>query len=105
MHTEDLQHLPGAPEPNNLALLLNCQRCQEDRHNTILPKWHPELWMPGDLEHELAIALLIHQLACWKSSHGQATQHEWPGSKAEFLRPLLPIHFHQMNSVGLAALL
>ena len=105
MHTEDLQHLPGAPEPNDLALLLNCQRCQEDRHNTILPKWHAELGMPGDLQHELAIALLIHQLACRQSSHGQATQDKWPGSKAEFLGPLLPVHLDKMNSARFAKLL
>ena len=60
VHAEDLQHLAGAPEPNDWTLLLHCQRCQEDRHNTILPEWHSELWMPGDLEHKLSIALLIH---------------------------------------------
>jgi hypothetical protein len=59
----------------------------------------------GDLEYELPIALLIHQLACRKSSHWQATQHKWPGSKAEFLRPLLPVHLHKMDSARFAKLL
>src|SRR5206468_2829900 len=98
VHAEDLQHLPGTSEPNDWALLLHGQCCQEDRYDAILPEWHSELWMPGDLQHELAIALLIHQLTCRQSSHGQAAQDKWPRSKAEFLRSLLPVHLHKMHS-------
>lgn len=35
VHAEDLQHLPGSPEPNDLAFLLHGQGCQEARHNTV----------------------------------------------------------------------
>src|SRR3954453_2783966 len=105
MHAEDLQHLPGAPEPDDWTLLLDRQRCQEDRHDTILPEWHAELGMPGDLQHELAIALFIHQLTSWQSAHGQAAQHKWPRSKAEFLGPLLPVHLDKIHSARFAKLL
>src|SRR4051794_30949844 len=105
VRAEDLQHLPGAAEPNDWALLLDRQRCQEDRHDPILPERHSELGMPGDLQHELAIALFIHQLTCGQSAHGQAAQDKWPGSKAEFLGPLLPIHLDNMNSARFAELL
>src|SRR4051812_28463441 len=71
---------------------------KENRHNTILPEWHSELCMPGDLRHELAIALFIHQLTSGQSSHGQAAQDKRPGSKAELLGPLLPVHLENMNS-------
>ena len=105
VHAENLQHLPGAPEPNDWTLLLHSQRCQENRHDTILPKWHSELGMPGDLQHELAIALFIHQLTRRQSSHGQATQDKWPGSKAEFLGALLPVQLDKMHSARFAKLL
>jgi hypothetical protein len=43
-------------------------------------------------------------LACQKSSHWQA-QDKWPGSKAEFLGPLFPVHLHKMDSARFAKLL
>ena len=105
MPAEDLKHLPGAPESNDLALLLNCQCGQEDRHNTILPERHSELRMPGNLENKLAIALFVNQLPCRQSSDRQATQYERSRGKTKFLRPLLSIHLYKVNFARLAELL
>jgi hypothetical protein len=65
----------------------------------------PRTWDAGDLQHELAIALFIHQLTSGQGSHGQAAQDKWPRSKAEFLSSLLPVHLDKMRSARFAKLL
>ncbi len=69
VHTENFEHLTAAPETNRLALLLDRERCQEDWNNTVLSEWHSEFWMPGNLQDELSVALLIDKPPRWKSSH------------------------------------
>jgi hypothetical protein len=62
MHPKTLQHFNRGPESDGLALLLRRQSRQEDRNQSVLPERHAELWMAGDLEHELSVPPLVQEL-------------------------------------------
>jgi hypothetical protein len=60
--TEEIQHLSGAMEPDDSALLLDSECRYPDRNEPILTEGQIELGMRGDLKEELAIAPSVVEL-------------------------------------------
>jgi hypothetical protein len=78
VHSKDFEHLACAAETHDRALLLHCQCCQEDRNDAILTERNFEIRMAGDLQNELPVPTLVHQLIAGKPTHGQAAKYKRP---------------------------
>jgi hypothetical protein len=59
LHAEGVQHLCRTAESNDSALLFDCQRREENRHQAILTPRKPVRWMTGDLKKKLPVPSLV----------------------------------------------
>ena len=101
-HAENVEHLRGRPETNDLTLLTNCQRCQENRNEAILAKWQAEVRVTGDLECEKTVTPFIDECGTGRAPHGQAAEDKRSGGKPELLvRCVTPVS-DQLDALGLA---
>ncbi|HUS08660.1 MAG TPA: hypothetical protein VMZ52_20310 [Bryobacteraceae bacterium] len=105
LHTEGLQHFGRCAEPDRLALLLNGERRQEDRHQAVLAEWDAEFRVPGHLEDEVAISTLIEQLILGQPTDRKTAQYEWSRTEAKRLSRLVAILPDELNPLCLFQLL
>ncbi len=104
LHTEGLQHLGCAPKTDCLALLPHRQSSEKNGNDPILPEWHSELWMPRDLENEVAVSALVQHLPLRQRPERKTTEYERPRTKAQVLIPLFPFAPDQGNAFYLPEL-
>jgi len=57
--------------------------------------------MPSDLQDEVPVPPFVEELVSWQPSDGQTAEHEWPGTEAESLVPLVAVHANDFNPSGL----
>jgi hypothetical protein len=100
LHAEGVQHLHRAPKANNATLLLDCQRCEEDRHQPVLPPRQSVCRMSSDLKKELAVPALMQKLPGPRLLHGQPTEDEWTRCKSEILVCFLPLQTDTGDRLG-----
>ena len=91
VHSKDFEHFSGTTEPHNGALLLDGERCQEDRDDAILTEGNPIVWMTGNLKDKLSVAALIDQLVFRQPPNRQPAKNEWPRAITERLVCLLAL--------------
>jgi hypothetical protein len=68
LHPEGVQHLGSAGRSDAARPLPVCQGCQEQWNEAILAPGQTVVGVPGDEEHELAIAAFVDQSSSWGAS-------------------------------------
>ena len=105
LHSERLQHFGGGAKANGLALLLDGEGRQEDRHQAVLAEGDAEFRVPGYLQDELAIPTLIEQLILGQSTDRKTAQYEWSRTETKSLGRLVAILPDELNPLCLFQLL
>jgi hypothetical protein len=105
LHSQRLQHFGGGAETNCLALLLDGEGRQEDRHQAVLAEWDAEFRVPGHLQDELAIPTLIEQLILGQPADRKTAQYEWSRTEAKSLGRVVAILPDELNPLCLFQLL
>ena len=86
---EEVEHLSGALETNDPALLLNGERRDPDGNETVLAEGQAELGVSGDVE-ESAVASRMNQPGRGWPTERNAAEHEGSGMVGKLLLAILP---------------
>lgn len=94
LHAEGVEHLGGASKRDDLFLLADCQRGQENRDQAILAPGQAVGWVSRHLKVELTIPPFVEQHALRWSFDRKAAQYERPRSKTEILANAIALQPH-----------
>ena len=87
---EEVEHLSGALETNDAALLLNGEGRDPDGNETVLAEGQAEFGMSGDVEKELAVASRMNQLGARRPAERNTAENEGSGMVGKLLLAILP---------------
>jgi len=87
---EEVEHLGGAFETNDPALLLNGKRRDPDGNETVLAEGQAEFGVAGDVEKESAVASRMNQLGRGRPAERNAAENEGSGIVGKLLLAILP---------------
>ena len=94
LHPKGVEHLSGASKGDDLFLLADCQRGEENRNQAILAPGQAVGWVSRHLKVELTIPPFVEQHALRWSFDWKAAQYERPRSKTEILANAIALQPH-----------
>jgi hypothetical protein len=82
---QELKQLRGSLKVNGTALLLDGQRRDPNRNQSILAKGQTKTWMGDDFQKEFAVLTTMNQLTGRGAAQGEAAEHEWASMECQLL--------------------